>query len=88
MQYIFIKSIDTVKRMRIILYINTTEAVMKQRNDLDPLNTIDTFDSRQESSGYADYISDAVFFLLCVSAAIGICYLLVPLFQPDAWWKL
>lgn len=40
-----------------------------------------------ESAGFADYLSDALFLLLCIAIATAACYVIVPLFNPY-WWKL
>lgn len=37
---------------------------------------------------YADHIGDTAFFLICVAIAVGLAYLLAPLFQLAAWVKL
>ena len=44
--------------------------------------------NEQDSAGYADYISDAVYFLLCVVIAVVVTYAVVILLRPDAWGML
>jgi len=41
-----------------------------------------------DPTGYADYISDGVFFLLCVAIAATVTYGLVMLLRPDVWLAL
>lgn len=42
----------------------------------------------EDSAGYADFIGDAVFFLLCVSIAVTVTYAVVITLRPDVWIEL
>lgn len=45
-------------------------------------------DDNEDSCGYADYISDGTYFLLAVSIAVAVSYLVVIVLRPDVWFSL
>lgn len=42
----------------------------------------------EDSAGYADYVGDAVHFLLAMAIAVIAAYALVMVFRPDVWRML
>ena len=44
------------------------------------------FSDSDPGTGFADYLSDGVYFLLCVAAATAVCYILAPYVNPA--WRL
>lgn len=45
-------------------------------------------DENEDSCGFADYMSDAVYFLLAVAIAVAVSYLAVIVLRPDVWFSL
>lgn len=46
------------------------------------------FSRPEDGNGFADFVSDGTFFLMCVAIATVVVYVLVPILQPEAWAAL